>query len=158
MNKYKLLHSPPTFAGEPEVRCIFGAFLVHFLDKEKIYKIENQYLVGLFLAERGIDFVHLLRCRGHPCKKKKQTNLQINLSFCLLFFLRRERDSCFGKRLRRLRTPTRVFSSSLIQKRKPDSFLFLAEREGFGVNPKSSLYKAVEPFKSYCSRIYHRQR
>ena len=41
----------------------------------------------------GIDFVHPLRCRGHPCKKKKQTNLQINLSFCLLFFLRRGRDS-----------------------------------------------------------------
>ena len=47
----------------------------------------------LFSGEGEIDFVHPLRCRGHPCKKKKQTNLQINLSFCLLFFLRRGRDS-----------------------------------------------------------------
>ena len=52
-------------------------------------------------------------------------------TFVVPDFLRRERDSCFGKRLRRLRTPTRVFSSPLMQKRKPDSFLFLAEREGF---------------------------
>ena len=63
----------PVGVRRGEVRCIFGAF---FLDKEKTYKIENQYLVGLFL--------------------------------------RRERDSCFGKRLRRLRTPTRVFSSPLM--------------------------------------------
>ena len=29
-------------------------FLVHFLDKEKAYKIENQYLVG-FILRRGRD-------------------------------------------------------------------------------------------------------
>ena len=47
---------------------------------------------------------------GH---KTKQENFQFSC------FLRRGRDSCFGKRLRRLRTPTRVFSSPLMQKRKP---------------------------------------
>ena len=46
-------------------------------------------------------------------KQKKQTSPKKSALFC---FQRRERDSCFGKRLRRLRTPTRVFSSPLIQK------------------------------------------
>ena len=39
-------------------------------------------------------------------------------TFVVPDFLRRERDSCFGKRLRRLRTPTRAFSSPLIQKKE----------------------------------------
>ena len=58
---------------------------------EKGCKSRNYLIYTLCCGEGGIDFVHPLRCRGHPCKKKKQTNLQINLSFCLLFFLRRER-------------------------------------------------------------------
>ena len=41
----------PVGVRRGEVRRIFGAF---FLDKEKTYKIENQYLVGLF-QRRGRD-------------------------------------------------------------------------------------------------------
>jgi hypothetical protein len=62
---------------------------------------------------------------------KKADFIEKSALFC---FQRRGRNSCFGKRLRRLRTPARVFSSPLIQKRKPDSFLFLAEREGLWPN------------------------
>ncbi len=78
---------------------------------------------------------------GKRASRSYKTKIRNQL---LLFpdFLRRERDSCFGKRLRRLRTPARVFSSSLMQKkRKPFSFLFLRrERDS---NPR---YLSVRRF------------
>ena len=91
-------------------------------------KSRNCLIYTLCCEERGIDFVHPLRCCGHPCKKKKQTNLQINLSFCLLFFLRREGFLLWQA----TSSITNPHSGVLIPsnaKKGSLSFLFLAERE-----------------------------
>ena len=50
-----------------------------------------------------------------------------------------------------------LFCFTCLQVNKFPVSLFLADKKGAGINYKSSLCKAVEPFKSYCSRIYRRQ-
>ena len=127
---------------------LFGYPLQEISNHLSVFASDFRFLViGV-----GIGFALLAHpCLGLLCKKSATTWRCLHLifvsyllvselpaaikrksgtTFVVPDFLRRERDSCFGKRLRRLRTPARVFSSPLIQKRKLFSFLF-QRREGF---------------------------
>ena len=111
------------------------------------------FLAGGLVVGVGIGFASLAHpCLVVLCKKSATTYRCLHLifvsyllvselpaaikrksgaTFVVPDFLRRERNSCFGKRLRRLRTPARVFSSPLMQKKGSLSASFSAEREGF---------------------------
>ena len=63
----------------------------------------------------------------------------------------------FGKKSATTYRRLFLFCFTCLQVNKFPVSLFLADKKGAGINYKSSLCKAVEPFKSYCSRIYRRQ-
>ena len=127
-------------ANELSVFCL-AVFVLLLFCATNYYQILNgriflHFLAGGFVVGVGIGFASLAHpCLVVLCKKSATTYRCLHLIFvlCLLVselpaaikrksgatfvvpdFLRRERDSCFGKRLRRLRTPARVFSSPLM--------------------------------------------